>query len=125
MSVDDVAFMGPDGLINTAFIDGAGDAAEGAYITFGGLPPASLDTAAGQDWYARISERLGRDPDAYAVYAYEAAVVAIQAIDQVQAKDRQAILDTMICDRRLRRPPGRRGASPRTATTTTRSWAST
>jgi branched-chain amino acid transport system substrate-binding protein len=96
MSADDTAFMGPDGLINTAFIEGAGDAAEGAYITFGGLPPASLDTAAGQDWYTRIRERLGRDPDAYAVYAYEAAVVAIQAIDKVQVKDRQAILDAMI-----------------------------
>jgi branched-chain amino acid transport system substrate-binding protein len=96
MPADDVAFMGPDGLINQAFIEGAGDAAEGAYITFGGLPPASLDTPAGQDWYARMSERLGRDPDAYSVYAYEAAVVAIQAIDKVQAKDRQAILDAMI-----------------------------
>lgn len=96
MPVDQVDFIGPDGLINQAFIDAAGDAAEGAYVTFGGLPPASLDTAAGQDWYARMSERLGRDPDAYSVYAYEATVVAIQAIDQVQAKDRQAILDTML-----------------------------
>ena len=43
MPADDVAFMGPDGLINTAFIEGAGDAAEAAYITFAGLPPASLD----------------------------------------------------------------------------------
>jgi ABC-type branched-subunit amino acid transport system substrate-binding protein len=29
------------------------------------------------------------------VYAFEAAVVAIQAIDQVQAKDRKQILDAM------------------------------
>ncbi len=96
MTPDDVTFMGPDGLINTAFIEGAGDAAEGAYITFGGLPPASLDTPAGIDWYTRIAEKLGRDPDPYAVYAYEATVVAIQAIDQVKAKDRQAIIDTML-----------------------------
>src|SRR5690606_1903339 len=34
-----VTFMGPDGLINQAFVDGAGEAAEGALLTFGGLPP--------------------------------------------------------------------------------------
>ena len=42
MPADEVIFMGPDGLINQAFIDGAGDAAEGAYITFAGFPPDAL-----------------------------------------------------------------------------------
>lgn len=94
MSADDVAFLGPDGLVNQAFIDGAGDAAEGAYITFAGLPPQQL-TGAGAAWYEQMRERVGREPDAYSVYAFEAAVVAIQAIDQVQAKDRRQILDAM------------------------------
>ena len=43
MPADEVTFLGPDGLINQAFIDGAGDAAEGAFITFAGLPPAELE----------------------------------------------------------------------------------
>jgi branched-chain amino acid transport system substrate-binding protein len=94
MPADEVAFLGPDGLINQAFIDAAGDAAEGAYITFAGLPAPQL-TGAGAQWYQRIRDRLGRDPDAYAAYSYECAVVAIQAIDQVQTKDRAAILDAM------------------------------
>ena len=94
MSVEDVIFLGPDGLINQAFIDGAGEDAEGAYITFAGFPPAEL-TGAGADYATRMTERLGHSPDSYAVYAYECIGVVVQAIDQAQAKDRKAILDTM------------------------------
>jgi branched-chain amino acid transport system substrate-binding protein len=94
MSVEDVIFMGADGLINQAFIDGAGDASNGAFITFAGFPPSELK-GAGADYAKRITEILGHSPDAYAVYGYEVAVVAIQAIDQVQEKDRGKILDAM------------------------------
>ncbi len=95
MPADQVAFMGPDGLINQAFIEGAAEAAEGAYITFGGLPPTALE-AAGAEWYEAMKERLGgRDPDAYSVYAFEAAVVTMQGIDKAAVKDRRAILDAM------------------------------
>src|SRR5215203_4113209 len=37
MNNDDVLFIGPDGIFVDTFITQAGDAAEGAYITFGGL----------------------------------------------------------------------------------------
>ncbi len=94
MPVDEVLFLGPDGLINQAFLDGAGDAAEGAYITFAGLPPAELQ-GPGAVWASTMEERLGHSPDAYAVYAFDCAVLAIQAIDQVGEKDRAAILDAM------------------------------
>ncbi len=94
MPADQVVFMGPDGLINQAFVDGAGDAAEGAYITFGGLPPTALE-GAGAVWAEGMRERVGREPDAYSVYAFDCAVHVIQAIDAVQSKDRAAILDHM------------------------------
>jgi branched-chain amino acid transport system substrate-binding protein len=94
MSVDDVTFLGPDGLVNQAFIDGAGDAAEGAFITFAGLPPQQLK-GAGADWYQAMKQRLGHEPDAYSVYAYETAVVVMQAIDKAGTKDRAKILDAM------------------------------
>lgn len=95
MPADQVAFLGPDGLINQAFVDGAGEAAEGAYLTFSGVTPQQLE-GAGADWYSRMKERIGgREPDAYSVYAYEAAIVVLQAIDRVGAKDRRAILDAM------------------------------
>lgn len=94
MPADQVAFLGPDGLINQAFIDGAGSAAEGAYITFGGLPANELP-GAGASWYEAMKERVGHEPDSYSVYAFEVAVVALQAIDQVGEKDRVAILEAM------------------------------
>lgn len=94
MPADEVSFLGPDGLINQAFIDGAGDAAEGAYITFAGLPPTAL-TGAGALWYEQMKDRVDREPDAYSVYAFEAAIVAMQAIDVIQEKDRRKILDQM------------------------------
>ncbi|CAA9535436.1 MAG: hypothetical protein AVDCRST_MAG73-1342 [uncultured Thermomicrobiales bacterium] len=95
MGPEEVTFLGPDGLVNQDFIEGAGDAAEGAYITFAGVPANTLSTGAGQDYYTRMSERLGEEPDAYATYAYEAAAVVLQAIDVAQAKDRTAILNAL------------------------------
>jgi branched-chain amino acid transport system substrate-binding protein len=94
MAPEDVAIMGPDGLINQAFIDGAGDAAEGMYLTFGGLPANELE-GVGAEWYEAIKAIVGHEPDAYATYSFECAVVALQAIDQVGEKDRAAILDAM------------------------------
>jgi branched-chain amino acid transport system substrate-binding protein len=64
------------------------------YLTFGGLPANELE-GVGAEYYNSMVERLGRDPDAYAVYSFECAVVVLQAIDQVKAKDRPAVLDTM------------------------------
>jgi branched-chain amino acid transport system substrate-binding protein len=95
MSVDDVIFLGADGLINQAFIDGAGDAAEGALVTFAGVPPAELK-GPGADYVTRVSEILGHSPDSYATYAYECTAVVVQAIDKVQEKDRAAIRDAMM-----------------------------
>jgi branched-chain amino acid transport system substrate-binding protein len=94
MAPEDVTFLGPDGLINQAFVDGAGEAAQGALITFGGLPPDALE-GPGAAWAAAMEESVGRTPDAYASYAFEAAVVVLQAIDKVGEKDRAAILDAM------------------------------
>jgi branched-chain amino acid transport system substrate-binding protein len=95
MSPEDVVIILPDGCFNQAFIDGAGEEGEGTYATFGGVPPAFLESEVGKDWLTRITDRLGHEPDAYATYAYEAAVIAMQAIDTVQEKDRAKILDAM------------------------------
>ncbi len=95
MPVDQVSILLPDGCFNQSFIDAAADAGEGAYVTYGGLPPANQETELGRSWVARMEERLGHLPDAYATYSYDATIIAIQAIDQVQEKNREAILDAM------------------------------
>jgi branched-chain amino acid transport system substrate-binding protein len=94
MPADQVTFLGPDGLINVAFVEGAGEAAEGALMTFGGRVASALE-GPGATWAATIQEILGREPDAYAAYSFEAAVVVLQAIDKVGAKDRGAILQAI------------------------------
>lgn len=94
MPVDQVTFLGPDGLINEDFVKGAGEAGEGAYITFSGVPAGNL-AGPGADYAKRMGDILGHMPDAYATYAYETAVVVMQGIDKAGEKDRAKILDAM------------------------------
>jgi branched-chain amino acid transport system substrate-binding protein len=87
--------MGPDGIFEQAFIDAAGaDVVEGTYITFGGVPPDKLEGRAAE-WYAAYKAKFNSEPEAYAVYGYEAVNVALAAINKVCVKDRAAILDAI------------------------------
>jgi branched-chain amino acid transport system substrate-binding protein len=85
-----VALMGPDGIFEQAFLDDAGDAAEGVYITFGGVGPSKL-TGKGAEWYLSYKAKFGAEPEAYASYGYEAAKVALNAITKAGTNDREAI----------------------------------
>ena len=87
--------MGPDGIYEQAFLTAAGDAAEGSYFTFGGLPPEKL-TGKAADWYKNYKTKYNTEPEVYAVYGYEAANVAMAAINKVCAKDRAKILDAVM-----------------------------
>jgi branched-chain amino acid transport system substrate-binding protein len=101
MPIDQVTCLCPDGLFTQAFIDGAGDASEGTFITFAGFPPAELK-GPGADYAKRMTDILGHPPDSYSVYAYEVTAVVIQAIDQVQEKDRGKILDAMFATKNFK-----------------------
>ena len=85
--------MGPDGILETAFLEAAGEAAEGTYASAGGLPSDQL-TGLGAEWFKKYSAEFGK-PETYAVYGYEAANVALAAIESVCKKDRAAILDAV------------------------------
>lgn len=95
MPADKVIFMGPDGLFTQAFIDGAGDASNGAFLTFAGLPTNELK-GPGEDYFKRMSEILGHAPDGYSTYSYDSTVAVIQAIDKAGDKDRGKILDALM-----------------------------
>jgi branched-chain amino acid transport system substrate-binding protein len=87
--------MGPDGISETAFIEAAGaDIAEGTYITFGGVPPAKLEGKAAE-WYKAYKAKFNAEPEAYAVYGYEAANVALAALNSVCEKNRAKIRDAV------------------------------
>lgn len=81
----DVKLMGPDGIFEGEWLEAAGDAAEGSYITFGGVPPDQL-TGAGADFIAKYTEAYPDAPaEAYTAYGYEAASVILAAIERAAA----------------------------------------
>lgn len=92
----DVKFMVPDGCYETAFIEAAGAAnVEGrTFITFGGLPPEEM-TGGGKTFFDNYVAKFGARPEAYAVYGYECARVAIDAMKRAGKKDRRAIIDAI------------------------------
>ena len=85
-------FMGPDGCFDSAFINAAGAANlnDRAFITFGGVPPDKL-TGLGAKFVESYRATYKKEPEAYGVYGYVAAQVALAAITKAGVKDREAI----------------------------------
>jgi branched-chain amino acid transport system substrate-binding protein len=90
------AFMGADDIAGGSFIDSARDAGVDVntgeiFATLVGLPASKL-TGAGADWYRRYIQQYPNDsaPD-FAPFGYEAARVALSAIERAGTKDREAI----------------------------------
>lgn len=87
-------FMGPDGIREQAFLESAGNASEGAYVTLGAMPVEKLPARA-KEWYDRYRSRYNSEPESYAIYAYEAARVVLSGIERAGVKDRKAIRDAI------------------------------
>ncbi len=85
--------MVPDGCMENAFIKAAGpdNANNRAYVTFGGVPPEK-QTGKGKDFVDKYQTKYGKMPEAYSIYGYEAAKVALEAIRKAGKKDRAAIV---------------------------------
>lgn len=81
------SFMSGDGTIDPKFIEIAGTAAEGTYLTFG-QDPEKLPTA--KDFLKKYRERFG-DPGPYSIYAYDATNVLLTAIKEAGSTDGKAI----------------------------------
>jgi branched-chain amino acid transport system substrate-binding protein len=92
----DAKLMVPDGCYERAFIEAAGaEALNGrAYVTFGGLPPDKL-TGKGAEFVEAYKAKFGGMPEAYAIYAYDAAKVTIDAIARAGVKDRAKVLEAL------------------------------
>lgn len=86
-------YMVPDGCFERAFIEagGAENLNGKTYVTFGGLPPEKL-TGKGAEFCSSYRSKFGADPEAYAVYGYEAARVILAGIANAKTKDRAGIL---------------------------------
>jgi branched-chain amino acid transport system substrate-binding protein len=93
----DCKLMVPDACYEEAFIESAGaeNVNDRCYVTFGGLPPEQL-VGPGKQFVEAYEQRYSGPPEGYAVYGYEAAKVALEAIRRAGVKDRQAILDACL-----------------------------
>ena len=91
-------FIGPDGIQEKAFLDDAGEDAEGVWTTFGGIPPSAYQGAMA-DWKANYRLFAGGEPEPYAIYGYEAAKVALDAIAWAGVKDRNVVRDAVFATR--------------------------
>ncbi len=89
--------MVPDGCYEEAFITGAGaDVVNGrCYATIGGKDPSEL-TGSGAEFVKKYKEKYGTNPEAYAVYGYEAAKVVLEAVKKVGKRDREEIRKAVI-----------------------------
>lgn len=87
-------FIGPDGIMEDAFLKDAGDDAEGVYATFGGVPVTAY-TGDAKTFAEKYAKLHGGNPEAYAIYGYEATKVALAAIAKANVKDRAAIRDAV------------------------------
>lgn len=92
-----VKFMGPDGLYSPAMIEQATPAAvnDNTYVTFAAVPPDKLPTDVGKRFFKDYVETYKTEPIGWAMYAYQSAIVALDAIQRAGTKDRAAILDAV------------------------------
>ena len=87
----DVQILGPDGWTPiSATIDGAGPAANNMYITQPGIPVDQLK-GGGKEFVDGFTEKNGKAPDPYTVYAAQAAVVLLDAIERAGGDDRAKV----------------------------------
>ncbi len=91
-AMPDVALMGPDGVYENEFLEAAAAAAEGSYITFGGVPPDQL-TGKGKEFVDKYTAKYPNNPvEGYTAYGYEAAQVVLAAIERAAAKNPADVL---------------------------------
>jgi branched-chain amino acid transport system substrate-binding protein len=90
-------FMGPDGLYSPALVEQATPAAanDNVYVTFAGLPAERLQTDVGKRFYADYKKKYKAEPIGWGMYAYQAAIVTLDAVERAGAKDRGKILDAL------------------------------
>lgn len=93
-AMPDIKIMSGDGVFEEAWYDGAGEAGNGTYLTFGGVGPNEQTSEAGKKWVADYkAAHDGDDPPVYGIYGAAAAQVALDALNRASVKnDRYEVL---------------------------------
>ena len=93
MVMPKVRFLGPDGLFEDELLKAATcDAALATdfHLTFASLPFENM-TGKGAEIYKAYKDKYKIEPTGYALYAWEAAAVALDAVKRAGVKDREKI----------------------------------
>ncbi|MBI5406531.1 MAG: branched-chain amino acid ABC transporter substrate-binding protein [Nitrospirae bacterium] len=86
-----IPFMSGDGVIDRKFIEIAGPASEGSYLTFS-PDPANIPSAKG---FLNSYKSSYGEAGPYSIYAYDAANIMLQAIADTQSADGEKISKTI------------------------------
>lgn len=92
----DITMFGPDGVNEKTWADGAGSAANGTYLTFGGVDVSQL-AGAGKTWAdAYKAANGGTQPPFYAAYGHAAGEVVLAGLTKAATNDRYLVLQAVM-----------------------------
>jgi branched-chain amino acid transport system substrate-binding protein len=95
-AMPDMKMMSGDGVFEKSWYDGAGEAGNGTYLTFGGVGPNEQTSDAGKKWVADYkAAHAGEDPPVYGIYGAAAAQVALDALTRAGTNDRWDVLSSV------------------------------
>ena len=93
--------FGPDGVNEKSWFDGAGSAAVGTYLTFGGVDVSQL-TGTGKTWAtAYEAANNGTQPPFYAAYGHAAGQIVLNALTVAGTNDRYPVMQAMMATAKL------------------------
>ena len=87
--------FGSDGIAPPAFLELAGDAANGVIYATHFSPATSADNAVAVKWIEAFRKEYGKLPDYVHAQAYDAMNITIQAIERARSIDHTAIRDAL------------------------------
>jgi branched-chain amino acid transport system substrate-binding protein len=88
--LEEVVLMGADGLFSPDFINAAGDAAQGMYLS---SPDFGAFGDAYQEFVAKYQEKYGEPPlSTYHAHAYDATSIIVSAVEQVAQQDGETLI---------------------------------
>lgn len=92
----DITMFGPDGVNEKTWADGAGSAANGTYLTFGGVDVSQL-TGTGKAWAeAYQAANGGTQPPFYAAYGHAAGEIVMAGLTKAATNDRYLVLQAIM-----------------------------
>lgn len=87
--------FGADGVASPKYIELGGPAVNGVYFTAHFSPATGADIPAARVFMEKYQKAFGRVPDMYASEGYDAATLAMMAIEKAGKEDRAAIRDAL------------------------------